>query len=144
MPRSRKFCQRGSNFDKFFFTLLVYERWADPNTTISRSSSARQWNTIWMVFRWWADDGPTLNAGSVALWFFRGSWHLLLHLPYSFVIFFRVGGGGGGVRTPCPPPPICACDLSMNDITSLYMLWWIQTTNLTNQDRHSFQKRASV
>ena len=30
-------------------------------------SSARQRNTIKMAFRWRADDGPTLNAGLVAL-----------------------------------------------------------------------------
>ena len=75
MRRSRKFCQRGSNFDFFlggggggeggvFF--FVGERWVDPNTTISGPSSARQQNAILMAFPWRADDGPTLNAGSVA------------------------------------------------------------------------------
>ena len=38
----------------------------DPNTTISGPSSARQRNAILMAFRWRADDGLTLNAGSVA------------------------------------------------------------------------------
>ena len=33
MPESRKFCQRGSNFDNFFS--LVLEGREDPNTTIS-------------------------------------------------------------------------------------------------------------
>ena len=37
-----------------------------------------------MAFLWQADDGPTLNASLVALWFF---------------IFF----GGGGVPVICPP-----------------------------------------
>ena len=57
-------CQRGSNFDKVFF---VDEGWDDPNTTICEPSSARQRNAIYMAFRWRDDDGPTLNAGSVAL-----------------------------------------------------------------------------
>ena len=60
---SRKFCQRGSNFDKFFFLLLVDEGREYPNTTISGPSLARQRNAIEMAFRWRADDGPTLNAG---------------------------------------------------------------------------------
>ena len=48
-----------------------------------------------MVFGWRADDGPTLNAGFVALWFFRGSGPVLLRNP----IFcdFSGGWGGGGV-----------------------------------------------
>ena len=62
---SRKFCQRGSNFDNVFF--LIYEGKDDLNTTISRASSARQRNVILMAFRWRADGGPTLNAGLVAL-----------------------------------------------------------------------------
>ena len=51
MRGSRHFCQRESNFDIAF---LVDEGWEDPNTTI-------------MAVCWRADDGPTLNAGSVAL-----------------------------------------------------------------------------
>ena len=41
MHGSRKFCQRGSNFDNVF---LVDEGWVDPNSTISISglSLARQ------------------------------------------------------------------------------------------------------
>ena len=35
-----------------------------------------------MAFRWRADDCPTLNAGLVALWFFR-----ITRKPYEFVIF---------------------------------------------------------
>ena len=62
MRRSRKFCQRGSNF---FF--LVDERREDPNTTISVLSLARQQNAIKIVFPWHADDGQTLSAGLVAL-----------------------------------------------------------------------------
>ena len=62
---SRKFCQRGSIF------FLVDEGIEDPNTTINRPSSARQRN---------ADDGPTLNAGLVAV-IFRGSGPVLLRNP---------------------------------------------------------------
>ena len=49
-----------------------------------------------MVFRWRADDDPTLNAGLVALRFFRGSGPLLLENPI-FCDF------SGGARPPCPP-----------------------------------------
>ena len=45
---------------------------------------------------WRADNGPTLNAGLVALWFFRRSGPVLLRNPNFFVIF-------QGVWTPCPP-----------------------------------------
>ena len=34
-----------------------------------------------MVFRWRADDDPTLNAGLVVLLFFRGSGPVLLRNP---------------------------------------------------------------
>ena len=44
MRESRKFCQRGSNFDRFF--LLVDEEREDPSTTISGPLSARQRNAI--------------------------------------------------------------------------------------------------
>ena len=70
MRGSRKFCQRGSNFDNvflFFFLHVIDEGREDPNTTISGPSSARQRNAIKMAFHWRADDGPTLNAGLVAL-----------------------------------------------------------------------------
>ena len=88
------FFQRGSNFDYVF---LVDERREDPNTTKSGPSSARQRNAIYMVFRWRADGGPTVNAGLVALWFYRASGPVLLRNP----IFCNFSGGGGLV--PCPP-----------------------------------------
>ena len=61
-----------------------------------------------MAFRWRADDGPTLNAGLVALLFFSGSGPVLLRNPI-FCCDFSVG-----VWTPCPTPPhpplwICTC-----------------------------------
>ena len=61
---SRKLCQRGSKFDKFF---LADEGKEDPNTTLSGTSSAGQRNAIQMAFRWRADHGLILNVGSVAL-----------------------------------------------------------------------------
>ena len=67
MGGSIKFCQRVSNFDKAFFIFFLFDEWWDhPNTIISTQSSAHQRNAITMVFHWHADDGPTLNAGSVA------------------------------------------------------------------------------
>ena len=45
MRGSRKFCQRGSNFDNVFFSIVDEGREA---------------------FRWRADNGPKLNAGLVA------------------------------------------------------------------------------
>ena len=56
-----------------------------------------------MVFRWCAEDGPTLNAGLVALRFYRGSGPVLLENPI-FLWFFR------GYWTPCPPLWIRAWD----------------------------------
>ena len=51
MRGSRKFCQRGSKFDFFFFKLM--RGYIGP--------------PVKMAFRWCADDGPTLNAALVAL-----------------------------------------------------------------------------
>ena len=68
MHGSRELCQRGSNFDNVFcLFVLVDEGREDQNTTLSGPSSARQRNAIIMVFRWRADNGPTLTAGLVAL-----------------------------------------------------------------------------
>ena len=78
MRGSRKFCQRGSNFDNVFFFIyffflggrgLVYEEREDPSTTINGPSSARQRNAR-----------PTLNASLVAATF-RGSGPVLLENP---------------------------------------------------------------
>ena len=54
MRGSRQFCQRGSNFDRFF--LFCFSGELDPNKYHHK-----------MVFCWCADDGPALNAGFVAL-----------------------------------------------------------------------------
>ena len=64
MRGSRKVCQRGSNFDRFFyFDFLVDKGREDPNTTISGPLSAHQRNTIKIAIHWRANDGLTLNAG---------------------------------------------------------------------------------
>ena len=76
MRGSRKFFQRGSNFDYVFF--LVDESRENPNTAIRGRSLARQRNAISMAFRWRADGVPTLIAGLVALWFYRGFGPVLL------------------------------------------------------------------
>ena len=44
LHESRKFCQRGSDFDNVFF--LVDEGRDDPNTTISGPTSARQQTSL--------------------------------------------------------------------------------------------------
>ena len=86
--RSRKFCQRGSNFDKFFFLFffLIDEGREDPSTTISRPSSA---------FRWRADDGSKLDAGLVAA-IFQGMRTCIARKPY--ILCFSGGSG-----PPVPP-----------------------------------------
>ena len=58
-------------------------------TTKSGPSSTHQRNTIKMAFPWWADDGPTMNVGLVALCYFSGS--SIAKKPYRFVI--DQGGG---------------------------------------------------
>ena len=73
---SKKFCQRGSNFDK---VLLVEEGREDPNTTISGPPAKRYLNG--MAFRWRVIDDPTLNADLVVLRFVRGSGPVLLRNP---------------------------------------------------------------
>ena len=51
-----------------------------------------------MAFRR-ADNGPTLNAGLLALWFFRGSGPVLLRNPACIFVTFREEGSG-------PPVPL--------------------------------------
>ena len=56
----------------FYFLCLVNEGREGPHTDISGPSLARRRNAVYMAFRWRADDGPTLDAGLVALWFSGG------------------------------------------------------------------------
>ena len=65
---SRKFCQRGSKFDSFFFFFLVDEGFEDLNTTINEWAiigppAKPHLNGVSLAG---ADDCPTLNAGFVA------------------------------------------------------------------------------
>ena len=64
-------CADPESFDRggpllTMFYFLVVEGREDPNTTISGPSLVRQRNAIKMVFRWRANDGPTLKSGLVA------------------------------------------------------------------------------
>ena len=54
-----------------------------------------------MAFHWRADDGPTLNAGLKALWFYRGSAPIIAKNPYIFVIFEE--GGADFLSPPLDP-----------------------------------------
>ena len=110
MRGSRKFCPRGSKFDNFF---LVDDGIEDPNTAINGPSSARQrnaisaiigppakphWNGVSLAGRWW----PTLNAGLVALWYFRGFGPELQRNPIC--LWFSRGGGPDPLSSPLNPP----------------------------------------
>ena len=95
MRGTRKFCQRGPTLTFYFCFLFFFDEGRkDSNTTISGPSTARQQNAIQMAFRWRADGGPILNAGLLALWFYRGSWLIMLRNP----IFLWLG------RDPLSPP----------------------------------------
>ena len=89
MHGSRKFFQRGSNFDVFFFSW--WRDW-DQNTAISEPSSACQWNGVLLACLWW----PNIECWFVV---FRGSRPVLLRNPI-FLWFFSGGGGGGGPVLP--------------------------------------------
>ena len=82
MRGSRKFCQRGSNFDNVCFKVDGGRE--DPCPTLSGPSSARQRN-----FRLHADECPTLIAGLAAI--FQGIRTCIARKPYIFVIF-QCGG----------------------------------------------------
>ena len=74
MRGSRKFCQRGSNFNNVFvrfFYIFFDEGRKDPNKTISGPSLALQRNAILMAFRWRADYDQTLNADLLTFRFLR-------------------------------------------------------------------------
>ena len=65
--RIQKVLSGGSNCYAFLFCFLIDEGREDPNTTVSRPALSCQRNAIKMAFCWCAGDGPTLNAGLVAL-----------------------------------------------------------------------------
>ena len=62
MRASRKVLSEGAKFYKKK-KISVDGGIEDPNTALIRPSLAHQQNAIKMVLPWWADDGPTLNAG---------------------------------------------------------------------------------
>ena len=66
MRGSSKFIRGGGGPNLITFS-LVDKGIEDTNIAINGPSSVRQQNAISMAFRWRADDGPTLNAGLVAL-----------------------------------------------------------------------------
>ena len=86
MRGSRKFCQRGSNFDNFF------SRWGEWGS---------KYHYKRVIIGWRADDGPTLNAGLVALRFSG------LRNPI-FLSFFR-GGGPDPLFRPLLDPRMPNC-----------------------------------
>ena len=83
--RIQKVLSEWSNTDNVFFWLMGWRE--DRNATKSGPLSARQRN----------DNGPTLNAGLVAV-VFQGIRTSIAKEPYIFVIF-----QGGGSGPPFPP-----------------------------------------
>ena len=95
-PGSRKFCQRGSNFENVFFflslmgggmiqiPLLSGHHWPAP-AKLGVSLACRLW--------------PNIECWLGSFTVLRASGPVLLKKTYIFVIF-QVGGGGG--PDPCP------------------------------------------
>ena len=102
MPGSRRFCQRGSNFDSvliiYLFIYLFYEGREDPSTTMSGPPS------VWLA----ADDGATLNAVLVAA-IFQGIRTCIAWKTYIFCDF-----SGLGVPDPLSPIWIRTCKQQTN------------------------------
>ena len=71
MRRSRKFRQGRGSYDKVFFNNSTY---FTDNYDLWGPSSAN---------RWQADDGHTVNAGWIALWFSWGSGLEVIKLEYN-------------------------------------------------------------
>ena len=97
--RTKKFCQRG---------VQLWQRWSGEGgykyhykQAISWPSSTRQRNAIKIAFRWRADDGPTLNADLVALWFFRGSGPVLVRNPICLRFSLWIRASKQDRVTPC-------------------------------------------
>ena len=102
MRGSRKFCQRGSKFNNVPLFSPFFSWWGDRGSKYHYKSAIIDTPAKrHLGFHWLANDGPTLNADFVALWFFRVSRPVLQRNPI-FLWFFR----RGGVWTPCPPPPL--------------------------------------
>ena len=95
MRRSRKFCQRGSNFDNFF--LIADERRKDPKTTIIKRAiicppAKRHLNGVLLACRCW----PNIECWLGSFVIFQGVCTSIAKKPYIFLIFQGRGGEGGG------------------------------------------------
>ena len=103
MRESRKFFQRGSNFDYVFLLLMMGEMIQIPiKAGHHRPSSRTPFKWRLLAGRWWPNI-ESLLGGCVILQGIRTS---IVQKPYIFVIFQE-----GGVRTPCPPLWIRTCFL---------------------------------
>ena len=89
MRGSRKFFQRGSNFDYGFLLFkYLYKR------AIIGSSAKCHLNGVSLACQWW----PNIECWLGSFVVLQGIRTSIGKKPYIFVIF------QGGVRTPCPPP----------------------------------------
>ena len=71
-----------------------------------------------MAFRWQAENGPSWNAGLVALLFSKGSGPVLLKILY----FCDFPGDGPDPLPPPPPPPPPESALAVLNINSSRLL----------------------
>ena len=72
------------------------------------------------MFRWWAEDGPILNAGLVALYFSMGYGPILQRNPSGLWFSWRQGSRS------LSPLWICAC---LPVVIGL-IYWWKRTTTI--------------
>ena len=102
MLGSKKIVRGGPTMTVFFVCvfLLVYEGREDPDTTISRPSSAHQQNAIKMEF---------CRQPNIEFWLGTGTRTSITKKPYIFVIF---RGGQDPLSTP-PDPHMLDTEQSM-------------------------------
>ena len=74
-----------SDIQRLFFFSFLYEGREEERIQIALNQPASECHfngiSLVMAFRWWADDGPTLNTVLAALRFFRGSGLILQRNP---------------------------------------------------------------
>ena len=112
------------------------------NVTKSGPSSARHRSAIEMAFRWRADNGPSLNAGLIALRFLGNPDQYCQETIY-FCDFSLGGGGGGGsgppVLPPLDPPMMTTTRIQINlhkgQVDFVHILIWIYAANGHTVDR---------
>ena len=96
MHESREFCQRGSNFDNFFFKLMRGGRIQVPLKAGHHcTASETPLNGVLQACWCWPNIECWLGTCD-----FSGNSDLYWYKPYIFVIFQRGGGSG----PPAPPP----------------------------------------